>query len=106
MADGFDHLRRAWRRAFTPAPGSTPRRGSWMKPVGEPDGGNPQVRFDERGRETGRCRMAQVTAPFLDSPPTPLVVLIRRPCAPFGARRAFPSGSPGIKVAKNGEDAR
>ncbi|MGJ5095806.1 hypothetical protein ACQR18_27265, partial [Bradyrhizobium oligotrophicum] len=24
-------------------------------------------RFDERGGETGRCRMAQATAPFLDS---------------------------------------
>jgi hypothetical protein len=38
-----------------------------MKPVGKPDAGNPHVRFDERGRETGRCRMAQATAPFLDS---------------------------------------
>src|SRR4051794_14001850 len=28
---------------------------------------NPHVRFDERGRETGRCRMAQATAPVLDS---------------------------------------
>ena len=27
-----------------------------MKPVGKPDAGNPHVRFDERGRETGRCR--------------------------------------------------
>src|SRR3954467_11877480 len=27
----------------------------------------PHVRFDERGRETGRCRMAQATAPVLDS---------------------------------------
>jgi hypothetical protein len=25
-----------------------------VKPVGEPDAGNPNVRFDERGRETGR----------------------------------------------------
>ena len=33
----------------------------------KPDAGNPPVRFDERGRETGRCRMAQATAPFLDS---------------------------------------
>ncbi len=31
------------------------------------DAGNPHVRFDERGRETGRCRMAQATAPFLNS---------------------------------------
>src|ERR1700730_12521955 len=38
-----------------------------MKPVGKPDAGNRHVRFDERGRETGRCRTAQATAPFLDS---------------------------------------
>jgi hypothetical protein len=25
-----------------------------VNPVGEPDAGNPHVRFDERGRETGR----------------------------------------------------
>jgi len=37
-----------------------------MKPVGKPDAGNPHVRFDERGRETGLAfRLA--TAPFLDS---------------------------------------
>src|SRR4051812_33830479 len=29
-----------------------------VKPVGKPDAGNPHVRFDERGRETERCRMA------------------------------------------------
>ncbi len=40
-----------------------------VKPVGEPDAGNPHVRFDERGGETGRCRMAQATAPLLDSTP-------------------------------------
>jgi hypothetical protein len=34
------------------------------KPVGEPDAGNPHVRFDERGWETERCRMAQATAPI------------------------------------------
>ena len=35
-----------------------------MKPVGKPDAGNPHVRFDERGGETGRsCD----TAPLLDS---------------------------------------
>jgi hypothetical protein len=38
-----------------------------VKLVGEPDGGNLQVRFDERRRETERCRMAPVTAPFFDS---------------------------------------
>ena len=38
-----------------------------VKPVGEPDAGNPHVRFDERGWETDRCRMAQATAPILDS---------------------------------------
>src|SRR3984893_13689433 len=35
-----------------------------MKPVGEPYAGNPHVRFDERGWETERCRMAQATAPI------------------------------------------
>jgi hypothetical protein len=33
----------------------------------KPDAGDRHVRFDERGWETGRCRMAQVTAPILDS---------------------------------------
>ena len=35
-----------------------------VKPVGEPDAGNPHVRFDERGWETGR---SPATAPNLDS---------------------------------------
>ena len=30
-----------------------------MKPVGKPDAGNPHVRFDERGRETGQCHRAR-----------------------------------------------
>jgi hypothetical protein len=38
-----------------------------MKPVGDPYAGNPHVEFDERGWETERCRMAQATAPILDS---------------------------------------
>ncbi len=38
-----------------------------VKPVGEPDAGNRHVRFDERGGETERCRMASATAPLLDS---------------------------------------
>jgi hypothetical protein len=38
-----------------------------VKPVGKPDAGNRHVRFDERGWETERCRMAQATAPILDS---------------------------------------
>jgi hypothetical protein len=38
-----------------------------VKPVGEPDAGDRHVRFDERGWETERRRMAQVTAPILDS---------------------------------------
>jgi transposase len=33
-----------------------------MKPVGKPDAGNPHVRFDERGRETGH---------FFEAPPRP-----------------------------------
>jgi hypothetical protein len=43
---------------------ATARRMPAMKPVGKPDAGNPHVRFDERGGETGR---ANGTAPFLDS---------------------------------------
>jgi hypothetical protein len=38
-----------------------------VKPVGEPDAGNPHARFDERGWETERRRVAQATAPVLDS---------------------------------------
>jgi hypothetical protein len=30
-------------------------------------GGNLHVRFDERGEETERCRMAEATAPLSDS---------------------------------------
>ena len=37
-----------------------------VKPVGEPDALIGHVRFDERGWETERCRMAQATAPILD----------------------------------------
>jgi hypothetical protein len=43
-----------------------------MKPAGKPDAGNPHVRFDGRGGETGR---ASDTAPFLDS--TVFVVKMR-----------------------------
>jgi hypothetical protein len=38
-----------------------------VKPVGDPDALIGHVRFDERGWETERCRMAQATAPILDS---------------------------------------
>ena len=48
-----------------------------MNPVGKPDAGNRHVRFDERGEETERCRMAQVTAPLLDS--TRFIRATRRP---------------------------
>src|SRR3954470_12144679 len=48
-------------------PNSVPAVCREVKPVGKPDAGNPHVRFDERGRETERCRMAQATAPVLDS---------------------------------------
>ncbi len=56
-----------------------------VKPVGEPDAGNPHVRFDERGGETGprqagmrrrresaghRHRKPTATAPLLDSTST------------------------------------
>ena len=35
-------------------PSWRPVRESAVKPVGKPDAGNPHVRFDERGWETGR----------------------------------------------------
>jgi hypothetical protein len=38
-----------------------------VKPVGEPDALIGHVRFDERGWETERCRLAEATAPILDS---------------------------------------
>jgi hypothetical protein len=41
-----------------------------VKPVGEPNALIGHVRFAERGWETGRCRMAQATAPILDSTET------------------------------------
>ena len=46
-----------------------------VKPVGEPDAGDRHVRFDKRGWETERCRMAQATAPILDSTETVMPVL-------------------------------
>src|ERR1035441_5906711 len=36
---------------------------STMKPVGKPDAGNPHVRFDERGWETGRRCLRQCSRP-------------------------------------------
>ncbi|HEY8671217.1 MAG TPA: hypothetical protein VIL63_10295, partial [Terriglobales bacterium] len=46
-----------------------------VKPVGEPDALIGHLRFDERGWETERCRMAQATAPILDSTITSFVAL-------------------------------
>jgi hypothetical protein len=60
-----------------------------MKPVGKPDAGNPHVRFDERGRETGRCRTAQATAPFLDSTKRPLKGRGSRPSVPAAGKLNF-----------------
>ena len=50
-----------------------------MKPVGERNAGNRLVAFDERGEETERCRMAQATAPLLDS----TVWLAEEPVGPY-----------------------
>jgi transposase len=42
-----------------------------MKPVGKPDAGNPHVRFDERGEETGLClRRNNRASPRLYKPVT------------------------------------
>jgi len=47
-----------------------------MKPVGKPDAGNPHVRFDERGGETGRLDAFEAdTAPFLDSTEAPRIAV-------------------------------
>ena len=53
-----------------------------VKPVGKPDAGNRLVRFDERGWETGRCRMAQATAPILDSTNSDIGQLMTRRAEP------------------------
>jgi hypothetical protein len=45
-----------------------------VKPVGEPDAGNPHVRFDERGWETERCRMAELPRPSSTLPKLPKLV--------------------------------
>jgi hypothetical protein len=66
-----------------------------VKPVGEPDALIGHVRFDERGWETGRCRMAQATAPILDSTVT------------SGERSCFASHfqkSPGGRIAQRVEN--
>jgi hypothetical protein len=47
-----------------------PCREPVMQPVGKPDAGNPHVRFDERGGETGCFRD---TAPLLDSAGGPYI---------------------------------
>src|SRR5258708_37518489 len=67
-----------------------------VKPVGKPDAGNRHVRFDERGRETGRCRMAQATAPFLDSTNEAGPGLILAMIAPHGPGCCFRQGLVGI----------
>ena len=68
-----------------------------IKPVGKPNAGNRHVRFDERGWETGRCRMAQATAPILDSTICSTVVQseanARHGARPHGERIA-PEGNP------------
>src|ERR1700751_4773403 len=49
------------------------RRMPALKPVGKPDAGNPHVRFDERGEETGRLQSLK--------PPRPSSTLLpARPC--------------------------
>src|SRR5258707_12125568 len=48
-----------------------------VKPTGEPDALIGHVRFDERGWETERCRMAQATAPILDSTETDMPTALR-----------------------------
>src|SRR5262249_59585187 len=82
-------VRNRVRRTRHPRPSNQAHRQTGnpvVKPVGEPDAGNPHVRFDERGRETERLPKAQATAPFLDSTPH------RYPRLPTSANMA-PCGS-------------
>src|ERR1019366_6332287 len=67
-----------------------PVRESAMKPVGKPDAGNPHVRFDERGWETGR-RTTTAPAPILDS--TAGVATLRATSTGGRDRRRYKSSS-------------
>src|SRR3954469_3003338 len=58
---------------------------------------NPHVRFDERGRETERCRMAQATAPVLDSTPNEVVKNIGRGQAALKAVDRIPQARAGLR---------
>src|SRR6266852_7526155 len=57
-------------------------RGLCENSVGKPDAGNRHVRFDERGRETGRIG----TAPFLDSTFRASAAPLNRERRPSGCR--------------------
>jgi hypothetical protein len=67
-----------------------------MKPVGKPDAGNPHVRFDERGGETG-C--FGDTAPLLDStgPRTFSVLKTCLSCRSTEAERAIAPVWPAVQ---------
>jgi hypothetical protein len=69
-----------------------------VKPVGEPDAGDRHVRFDERGWETARCRMAQATAPILDS--TKADIRRRLLFVRFGDKADIRQRSPTITIMK------
>ena len=82
---------------------STTHRVPAMKPVGKPDAGNPHVRFDERGWETGRCQGVSYRAhPRLYR--MPLARLMTGSVAwrriGTGARR--PRGEPAITLSRAG----
>src|SRR3954447_19705523 len=68
-----------------------------VRPVGKSDAGNPYVRFDERGRETGCCRMAQATAPVLDSTPS----YKKREWAALPPKPAFMGSGPPLRGDRN-----
>ena len=72
------------------------RRMPAMKPVGKPDAGNPHVRFDERGGETGRFGD---TAPLLDS--TVKSFLIPQPFGPTTTTNFAVSGMFRIRRSVN-----
>ena len=73
-----------------------------VKPVGEPDAGNPHVRFDERGGKRDDVRVATAPNPDSTENTCSYLFIARMSCAP--QRRGSPVGeSPTqIVVGKSG----
>ncbi len=75
-----------------------------MKPVGEPDAGDPHDRFDERGEETECCRTAQATAPLLDSTTAAMLMSAGMSAVPSTSSLLWPVAAQ-LQIAQNRIDA-